>query len=796
MSITEPLILPSDVTILPVTRLATRMRRRLRADAAGYAISRPQGRSRAKLLDARGAALLEEFKSAKRVAEGVLSYAAREGLDPEQVLQQAFPLLRDCYNAAFLVPAGSPEAAPILATRARGDRVGRFRVLRCVQLRDDTELYQCRSPEGALAAVKLVRPGAESQGGPQLAREAAVLRHLAGRGAPALLARGRHRGRPWIALSWRNGIAARVAAEELRTRATAGAPAPLLQLAISVTRAYARLHRNGVLHGDVHADNLLVDTAGRVTLLDFGLSEPHPPLRLAGRAGRGGVAAYLSPEQAGAELAGNGLPAPTAASEQYAIAVLLYTLWTGHPPADFALDREAMLRQVQVRPPLPFARRGFPAWPALERVLARALAKAPGERFPSVAALADALADALAKLRVPRRARPRHTATSSGDAKIEEFLERTHYAGAAFREWPGSPAMPPPTGSIMFGAAGLAYALYRLACLRDDAGTLAVADAWLSRVEFATTELDRFTVAGSDLSEEVLGTVSPYHSVAGVHLVRSLLALATGERHAAGQAAGRFVETSTLACEQLDLSFGKAGTLLACTQLVEALTAGEAESGAVCGLGHRVLAELWTRLERVTLDRPGIAHGWAGVLYATLRWCAATRTPLPVRLPDRLRELATRAEPLGRGVYWPLRQRGEPDAGAPHDIMSGWCNGPAGFIHLWTLAQEHCPHADYLALAEASAWTAWEGRRSVPDLCCGTAGRAYGLLAHYRSTGAEIWLERARVLAEHAARALRRSRGPRPLSLYKGEPGIVLLLADLNHPETASMPFFESEGWR
>src|SRR5262245_31368369 len=59
--ITEPLVLPSDVTILPVARLATRLQARLKANAAGYAVTRPQGRSRAKLIDAAGAALLEEF---------------------------------------------------------------------------------------------------------------------------------------------------------------------------------------------------------------------------------------------------------------------------------------------------------------------------------------------------------------------------------------------------------------------------------------------------------------------------------------------------------------------------------------------------------------------------------------------------------------------------------------------------------------------------------------------------------------------------------------------------------------
>jgi serine/threonine-protein kinase len=81
-------------------------------------------------------------------------------MDPELLLVEAFPLLRDCFEGRFLVPFNSPEAARILPTRERGDRIGEFTILRSVQVLEDTELYQARHREGALAALKVIRPAA------------------------------------------------------------------------------------------------------------------------------------------------------------------------------------------------------------------------------------------------------------------------------------------------------------------------------------------------------------------------------------------------------------------------------------------------------------------------------------------------------------------------------------------------------------------------------------------------------------------------------------------------------------
>jgi serine/threonine-protein kinase len=102
-------------------------------------------------------------------------------------------------------------------------------------------------------------------------------------------------------------------------------------------------------------------------------------------------------------------------------------------------------------------------------------------------------------------------------------------------------------------------------------------------------------------------------------------------------------------------------------------------------------------------------------------------------------------------------------------------------------------------MAEKAAWNSWEDSAQIANLCCGLAGRSYGLLHFYNYTGEKAWLVRARELANRGAISIRAA----PLdeykgfeySLYKGELGVALLSADLARPEEASFPFFESERW-
>jgi eukaryotic-like serine/threonine-protein kinase len=82
--------------------------------------------------------------------------------------------------------------------------------------------------------------------------------------------------------------------------------------------------------------------------------------------------------------------------------------------------------------------------------------------------------------------------------------------------------------------------------------------------------------------------------------------------------------------------------------------------------------------------------------------------------------------------------------------MPGWCNGTAGYVHVWVLAHQTFGDERYLRLAEQAGWNALEEPGSAGGLCCGLAGRAYGLPCLYKYTQERQWLSRAANLAERA----------------------------------------------
>jgi serine/threonine-protein kinase len=124
--------------------------------------------------------------------------------------------------------------------------------------------------------------------------------------------------------------------------------------------------------------------------------------------------------------------------------------------------------------------------------------------------------------------------------------------------------------------------------------------------------------------------------------------------------------------------------------------------------------------------------------------------------------------------------------------MPGWCNGSAGFVFLWTLAYSSTCDERFADLAESAAWNTWEDSTTLPDLCCGLTGRAYALLNFYRFSGKKVWLDRALTLGSRAASSYAgNGQGEERLSLFGGEVGTAVLLADLKHPEEAFMPLFE-----
>ena len=445
-SLDGPLALSPDVLVIPVADLPEESRAKLDCGPGDVAVSRPQGRSGSKILDADAARLLERFRQPRTVVEAVILYGREKQVEPDQVLEGAFPLLRSLVDGGFLVAAEASAAErPGGASLAAGAPVPGGTVARVLQVLDDTEVHLVSHPDGGQSVLKVERAAGTSVRG-RLRREAACLAHLDGAIAPRLLGQGELEGRAYVEVELVLGSDVGAAAVEWRERGGAAGRAGLLSLARGLAEAYAALHERGVLHGDVHPRNALVERDGRVRLIDFGLASGAPGGALPAPAERGGVPFFYEPELARASLAGALSPA-TPAGEQHAVAALVYHLATGAYWQDFRLTRQEMLEDLATLRPLPFRDRGLEPWPDLEAVLQRALAKEPGDRFPSMRAFCEALAGVVTPPALRRTAGPVPSLARS----VEQALGAADFDGP----WMRQGLSPAPTCSINYGEAGV-----------------------------------------------------------------------------------------------------------------------------------------------------------------------------------------------------------------------------------------------------------------------------------------------------------------------------------------------------
>jgi serine/threonine-protein kinase len=150
-------------------------------------------------------------------------------------------------------------------------------------------------------------------------------------------------------------------------------------------------HDEGVVHRDIKPGNLLLDDRDRLAIADFGIARLAMEDQLTATGQVLGTASYISPEQAVGEPA-------TAASDRYALAVVAYELLTGARP--FQAEHFAAQARAHVEDQPPLASERDPSLPkGVDAVLDRGLAKDPGERWESAAAMVEALDRAMSASR-------------------------------------------------------------------------------------------------------------------------------------------------------------------------------------------------------------------------------------------------------------------------------------------------------------------------------------------------------------------------------------------------------------
>src|SRR4051812_37904186 len=110
MLVSEPLILPPGVLLLPVDDLPEALLKDIKADPGDFALVRPATRTLSKIIDSDLASLVQQFRSPLTIAQAVLRYSQDRSTPPQQTLESAFPLLQSLLAGQLLVPADSPAA--------------------------------------------------------------------------------------------------------------------------------------------------------------------------------------------------------------------------------------------------------------------------------------------------------------------------------------------------------------------------------------------------------------------------------------------------------------------------------------------------------------------------------------------------------------------------------------------------------------------------------------------------------------------------------------------------------------
>jgi TolB-like protein/tetratricopeptide (TPR) repeat protein len=236
-------------------------------------------------------------------------------------------------------------------------------------------------------AIKVLHPDlAASIGADRFVREIEIAARLAHPHILPLFDSGEADGFLYYVMPYVDG-------ESLHDRLQRTGPLPLaevVRLTEQVASALSYAHEQGVIHRDIKPGNILL-AGDQAIVADFGIARAVAAAggtRITGTGLAIGTPAYMSPEQA------FGSASIDTTTDVYALGCVVYEMLAGHPPFEGATPQALMGQHaLETVPGLHLSDAGLTA--SVERVVLRALAKEPGDRFQTAGGLAVALAGAI-----------------------------------------------------------------------------------------------------------------------------------------------------------------------------------------------------------------------------------------------------------------------------------------------------------------------------------------------------------------------------------------------------------------
>lgn len=253
------------------------------------------------------------------------------------------------------------------------------------------EVYRAVHPKiGRVVAVKvLTHPDYSSNNADRFFNEAAIHASLHHQGIVTLYDFIEWNGRPCIIMEYIDG-------QTLDERLRQCGPPPVSEaigIFQDVVEAVGYLHRQGVIHRDIKASNIMISSVGQVKLLDFGIAKAETTPRLTMTGHTVGTLEYISPEQL---ISGSA----DARSDIWSLSVLLYEMVTGGVPFEAPTVGELCRKITNAVFTSPSILN--PAVPReIEAVITRGLKKNPAQRYQSTQQLLADLKHATAQASTP-----------------------------------------------------------------------------------------------------------------------------------------------------------------------------------------------------------------------------------------------------------------------------------------------------------------------------------------------------------------------------------------------------------
>ena len=222
------------------------------------------------------------------------------------------------------------------------------------------------------------------------ARTAAMVNHA---NIVTIYGIGEFSGQLYIAMEYVDGRTLQEVAKELEREAPELAARKRIAIMMQVCDGLGHAHRHGIIHRDIKPQNIMIDRDGRVKILDFGMARLFGVRHLTADHVIQGTLLYVSPE-----LLNGG--EPDLRSDIWALGVMFYEMLGGRHPFHGPTP-EAVIHAIIHREPEPLPPPCAPGGAHLERLLKKAMAKAPGQRYQSIEPLAADLKLLLEESPVP-----------------------------------------------------------------------------------------------------------------------------------------------------------------------------------------------------------------------------------------------------------------------------------------------------------------------------------------------------------------------------------------------------------